>query len=162
MTEAMNYTPDMTDPNRAVQAAVDNKETAVEVDFSQVGPELAIRYLLSRLRDPQHAHLRGDALARTVVSLTSADDDADTSSHEGRMEELRRMPIDEQFWDKKSAEDPVFALLERYLRTQQARSLTEPRLAARHLYALRASFTDMTTTADDEWVDVIERLFPQP
>lgn len=157
-SEAMNYPPDQNE--EAVRQAVDRRLPAYEVDFTNVGPELAISYLFARLREDRYKHQHGTDLAGTVIALTSPDPMAKNSSHESRMQELRRRPISDDLWNEKSQNDPIFQLLENLLRDQKVRSLAEQRKATKQLYDLRGSFEAMTTPADSEWQDVIERLFP--
>ncbi len=130
------------------------------IDFSQVGPEIAVSYLFSELRQPAYNQLHGQELAGTIMKLTSVGSKNDTVSHQGRLAELIRTPLDDELWDTKSKDDEIFRLLETILRSgQQIRSLAEQRSALLRLYNLRGSFENVETASDEQWKDVIERLF---
>ncbi|MEO5499328.1 MAG: hypothetical protein ABIR46_02425 [Candidatus Saccharimonadales bacterium] len=128
-------------------------------DFSQVGPEIAVSYLFSELRQPMYSKQRGQDLAASIAKLSSVESKKDTISHEGRLAELIRTPLDDELWDKKAKDDEIFKLIEEILRDRQIRGLTDQRSALLRLYNLRGSFEGVETAADEQWKDVIERLF---
>ena len=129
------------------------------IDFSQVGPEIAVSYLFSELRHPTYSNKSGQDLAESIVKLTTVKPDSDSASHEGRLAELIRASVDDELWDRKSEKDEVFILIEEILRTAQTREYGEQRNALLRLYNLRTSFDELETAHDDQWIDVIERLF---
>lgn len=156
MSEAM-YSESHSKPTPDVERASHQEHEII--DFSQVGPEIAVSYLFSELRQPAYSQQRGQALANTIATLTSVGLKNDTVSHEGRLAELIRAPLDTELWDTKAEHDEIFKLLETILRDSKIRSLTEQRSALLRLYNLRGSFEETETASDEQWKEVIERLF---
>lgn len=161
MSEAMQREPNPQPTERVVIPFDRNPD---KLDFSEVGPEIAISYFFMEMRHPAYASKRGEELAAFIIESTRVETNEEAASHRARLIELMQQPIafnDTELYEEKVAHDEIFRLLSQILQdTRDDQSLLkEQRRAARILMELRASFPEFKTARDEEWENVIERLF---
>lgn len=133
-----------------------------EFDFSDAPIDLSIDYLVSQLRHPALNNLGGLELAAFLESELTPDTTRNPTSLQENL--ARAIQTSEAFgdevFDAKYENDMVFRELITALRkTVSARDLGPQRHAALKLTEVRSLYSQHATDHDDEWHDIIERLF---
>lgn len=131
-------------------------------DFSKAPIEVSVEFLLSQLRHPSHSSNRGLELAAFLErELTPDESRSPTTPQENLAQAIRFSDaFEDDVFEERLKSDAVFReLISKLKQTSGARSLKPQRHAALKLTELRAVLPRNTTELDDEWENVIERLF---
>lgn len=134
-----------------------------KLDFSEVSSEVAVEFLMSQLNHPSRNQRRGIELATDIEALvpTKAGKALDPTTLEGRLIEIihKNMLTNDEMYEHKIDHDAVFQLLvNKLLYTRDRRDMRTQFEVTRDLAQLRSTVGD-ETAEDDEWRNVIDRLF---
>lgn len=140
------------------------QEPAEVIDFTRSGNERAVGEFFETLQGVGQTGPSGLELAARIETRLSANAGDVTDPLTTRLQHILHSAdafADDEVYEHKVEHDPVFQRLITILQTtkDRQRSLHDHRRAALKLAELRAAFPDDETEYDQQWQDVIDRLF---
>ena len=133
-----------------------------EYDFTEAPIELLVEFFLTQLRHPAHSSKKGLELAAFLESELSSDESRDPRTPQERLAQTIKFShtFDDDVFDARVKHDVIFNKLVSVLKqTSDKRDLRAQRHAALKLTEVRALLSQHSTEHDDQWQDIIGRLF---
>lgn len=135
-----------------------------EYDFTQAPIELSVDFLFSELRHPAYSNLNSLELAAFLEIELTVDETRDAREPQEVLARtiLNSKAFDDDIFDTRIDQDSVFnKLVSELRRTASIKDLEVQRRVALKLIEVRILSPSDDTHLDDQWHDVIKRLFTQ-